>query len=479
MRKPVNISTFAAVKTFCLTLKTIKGMKKLMHLALAFIAIATGFTACTNSVNNVNNREFASIDNDVVHVLQLGDSLFGLEYVNYDFKKCRQYFDSLYSPKGTLEDFGACSEVRIKNFVGRNLDYYINNNACAVIKIQADKESGRLASIGVVGCFNEFTYDRAKNDTMPSRFYHCLPGRTVDGINEKGVYIGVNVLPKRPYMFGFASIPEEETDFKAYYNTNNLDYYNALYLTRFVLDNATSVKDAIERIKQHNWYFPNNYPNSGNYQPFHWMISDGKLNCILEFENGNIVPLFAEGDNLSRPNIATIMTNFSNNLKKQKKMDPLGVGYERYDIIKDKYPPIDFIPSMDKILEIMKSVWFSNAYTLPFSKDDYDKFWLTELSNEYVSSDKLYHKGKEIVDNPLICDAINIYRGHWNDKNRWFRNNTDLWYTVHTSVYDLDNLTLFVLPHEGGKTATDHQPKQIGRKFSLEDKLDVCDKQNP
>lgn len=451
MSKPVNISTFAAVKTFCLTLKTLKGMKKLMYLALAFIAIATGF-ATTPQQKTTGLQSFP--EEKKLQIRHLADSLFGVEYVDYDFESCRLYFDTLYG----MSDNGACSEIRIGNFVGRNLDEKINNDACAVIKIKGN--GNRKASIGVVGCFSEFSYNRAIHDTMPDKFYDCLPGRTVDGINEKGVYIGVNIVPKRIDVsnsgyFCVTGKPDIE------------NAYNTLYLTRFVLDNADGVADAIKKIKERTWYFPRKYPIKDNeYQPFHWMIANKDTSCVLEMQADTIAVLLTT--NIKAPSPCTIMTNFSNYLWSTDKYDPLGIGYERYEILQNRYGQLkNRSVTIADMFETMQNVWFSKSFTIPI----YDKdFWMTELSSQLITSKYLHHN-TELVKCPFFETLMRQYTEQWMDESWWFNDRTSLWYTIHTSVYDIENRTLMIMPHEGGKKKPTDKSNDIFYKFKLGDPL--------
>lgn len=412
--------------------------KHLLAHMLAIVAIVVGTTACgTRSVNG----SVASSKNDALPIYHVGDSLFALQYYDYDFNKCREYFDSRYSEP----NYGACSQVRMGNFVGRNLDYNINRNACAVIKVEAKPEIGRHASIGVVGCFKYFTYDMAKTGILPDSLYHCLPGRTVDGINDCGVYVGVNVVPRRLDSSNAGYFYEGDTP-----DTTNA--YNALYLTRLVLDSANSVDHAIELIKSHTWYFPKNYPTKDvehPYQPFHWMIADNNTNCILEMENHGFTILKATGNNLRLPSDTTIMTNFSNSLWRTRELDNLGIGYERWDILHDNY--LHMVDNEFGLFFMMRNVWFSNAYTLPCDTLNYQRFWFSELASETCYVDSLYKHGEQIVKDSTKMDLITKGREEWFNETNWFTDSTKLWFTVHTSIYRLQDMRFYIVPHEGYK----------------------------
>lgn len=86
--------------------------------------------------------------------------------------------------------------------MGRNLDWYINTNASAIIKMNHTDE--HYASIGMVSCFNMFSNDIAKSGEY-NDVYKYLPLKTLDGINECGLYVGENVMPTGETSFDSTS----------------------------------------------------------------------------------------------------------------------------------------------------------------------------------------------------------------------------------------------------------------------------------
>lgn len=177
------------------------------------------------------------------------DYLYGVEYDDYDFDLCIKEYDKRMHPR-----LGGCSEVRNGNFIGRNLDWYINTDASAIIKVNAKSGTGfgdtRYASLGVVGCSVPFSNEVASSGEWNERAYTFLPFSTTDGINEKGLYVGVNVTATgetsfdkstwKPFAWGLgAALTNDKSD----------KVYSVTYLVRIVLDHASSVADAKELIK--------------------------------------------------------------------------------------------------------------------------------------------------------------------------------------------------------------------------------------
>lgn len=363
------------------------------------------------------------------------DNLFGIEYDDYDFEAGVEYYSRHLPPK----DAPACSEVRKGDYIGRNLDYYINRNASAIIKVNANGK--RLASVGVVGCSREFSRELAADGRYDS-IYEYLPLRTSDGINEKGVYIGVNVVPT-----GETSLDSEKWRYHewglgaAFTNKSSDKEYPTLCLTRFVLDNAVSVDDAIQKIMSVNWYDPYNYPFEGDAQSFHWMLADGTKNCVVEFLENELVVTVA--DDIDKASFGTVMTNFTNACMAAEVMQYHGQGYERFDILSRNYDAAE--ESFAGMEALMQKVWYSKYYTTPERSEDY---WLSETELEGYAAWELYHH-YELWDNKDLQDQVASDKAAWADKNNWYNDSTSLWFTVHNSVYNLKEKKFEVLVHEG------------------------------
>ncbi|MCQ2174380.1 MAG: carcinine hydrolase/isopenicillin-N N-acyltransferase family protein [Bacteroidales bacterium] len=401
-------------------------MKLRTILALAlYVAAAASVISCEK--NPVPGRDRCTT---ILH-----DNLFGIEYDDYDFDFCVEHFEKNMPP----EPYPGCSEVRIGNFIGRNLDYYINRNACAVIRMNHTDE--HLASVGIVGCCPEFTAELAKSGAYDP-VYEYLPCRTCDGINEKGVYVGVNVMPTGETSFDRGNWNHNEWGHGAAFTNKGAEKtYCTLYLTRYILDHASSVSEAIGLINEVNWYEPINYPHEGEAQAFHWMISDGNRNYVVEFIDNK--PVVTGARNIRQPSLGTIMTNFTNALFAKAIIQPHGIGYERYDVLRYSYS--DTEESFKGMEELMKKVWYSNTYTREVGAAD---FWATELCTDIITSEYLY--GNQNLWNDIhYCDVVKQFKDMWNDPAYWYVDDTPLWFTVHTSIYDIDNRRMEVLAHEG------------------------------
>lgn len=363
------------------------------------------------------------------------DDLFGIEYDDYDFDAAVAY----YAKHKPADPAPACSQVRLGDYLGRNLDYYINRNAAAVIKVNANGD--RLASVGIVGCSREFTTELARSGEY-GRIYEYLPLRTSDGINEKGVYMGVNIMPTGETSLDPKRWRSGEWGMGAAYTNPGAEHtYCTVYMTRFVLDRAKSVDDAIELIRSVNWYEPVDYPQKGHAQAFHWMLADSTRNCVIEFLDNELV--VTEAEDLRKPSFGTIMTNFTNACRARDIWQDHGAGFERFDVLYKAYPEAE--ESFAGVEHLMQKVWYSKYYTTPVRSEDY---WLSEAEVDGYEAWKLYGH-PEYWDDPAIMDSILQSKKDWEDRSNWFVDDSDLWFTVHNSVYNLKDKRFEVIAHEG------------------------------
>ena len=364
----------------------------------------------------------------------IADYLYGVEYDDYDLQGCVDNANSTLLPS-----YPACTEVRKGKFVGRNLDWYINNDASAIIKV--NRTDDHYASIGMIGCYPEFSNALAKSGLYGDA-YQYLPFKTVDGINEKGLYIGVNVAPTgetsfdpttwEPYAFGHGA---------AHTNPESDMHYCVNYLVRIVLDRAGSVEEAKKVIDGIDWCEPINFPYEGGSQALHWLICDAKQSVVLDFIDNKAV--YTEAPSINEPSLGNIMTNFSNCVYAKGLVQICACGLERWDIINANYASTP--ETFEGMEELMSKVWYTQAYTIdPSSRD----FWFTDWYDSGYSSAFMY-KNYDLCDNEEFCNEMRAFLSDFDNPDNWHSDDSELWYTTHTSVYDLENKTLRVLVHEG------------------------------
>ena len=156
-----------------------------------------------------------------------------------------------YERSGSL---GRCSAKRDGGALYRNYDWSFDSTAEFVVRVNGD--ANRFASIGVANCGTNLSEDVVTSGKW-SRWYKCLPGMTLDGINANGVVAEINVC-----------------------TTNGMERWNAngsvhvLGAVRWALDHGTNAIQAAS-------YLAANVkrPQTMN---FHYMIADEHETWIVE-----------------------------------------------------------------------------------------------------------------------------------------------------------------------------------------------------
>ena len=162
----------------------------------------------------------------------------------------------LYEQLGP-SDMGRCSAVRRGGKLWRNYDWTFDNATEFVVKMSGN--ATRFASVGVASVGARLT----ENDVMSavnSRYYKCLPGMTLDGINEKGVVCEINVDGGPKY--GWHGDADEGG-------------IHILAAVRWVLDHGETAAQAAAWIADHI-IEPHGEMN------FHFMVADATSTYIVE-----------------------------------------------------------------------------------------------------------------------------------------------------------------------------------------------------
>lgn len=365
-----------------------------MQLKKFFICILSIFCTCLVACEH-KNKDTRFMES--LNLTRITDYLYEVYYEDYDYDFITKANADKYKVK-----LGGCSSVRNSGFHARNYDWYYDNNVEFIVHTPA--KNGRHASVGVATSIPGLTRDFVASKEF-SNSYKLVPFFTVDGINDAGVAININVVP-----FGDKGLTTGT-------NPNGKDLF-FVNVVRYVLDYADSVDDAIELIKNSNVYAVN---TDALQEEGHFMISDKNKTAVVEFVNNKMVVVSG----------ANIMTNFYLSTE----LTPHAAGLERYDILTRNYP---LGTTKEGMLSLMKKVWYTQAY-----KRTTSPFWYSEFVKDYT-----YSGYGDITINsphsdftPIVDKAINMFNNRSRDDGK-------TWYTVHTSVYDLENKTLTIVPQE-------------------------------
>lgn len=339
--------------------------------------------------------------NDPPRPIKIADYLYELTLEDYLFTPLPETDPDCF-PLG-------CSTVRKGNLFGRNLDLYYCEIPEFVIRIPAAE--GRFASIGV--CADpEAVCDVME---MSEETLLSMPNITNDGINENGVVISVNVVDATGVDELSGTAPGKEK-------------IHAGRIVRYLLDRAESASHAVELMKEKD--IVGGFEGCG----LHWMIADEKDTFVVEIIGGKLT--------VSR-NEPAIMTNFYLNIGEITPVQSIGgnlfrnlpllndyaIGVERWCILRDGYAGVSSVTDM---IELMKKV----RATATYDKGN-DPVWYSE----FVGNGLSIHADKADLEKKFAQEAALFeQRDRKDPKGDWI--------TWHSSVYDIENRTLFLWSQE-------------------------------
>lgn len=345
-------------------------------------------------------------DKEVPQKIQ--DFAYTLEYNTLDYEKGLKFLLEKFSPS-----YAACSSVRKGNFYGRNYDWTYNNDASFVIKRKATQ--GKFANIGIAsGLIKEELANSGKYDEL----YTYVPFLMQDGINENGVVCNINLLPKND--------KKSETN-----NTNpGGRTVPILGLIRWILDEAVSADDAINKIK-YEYNLIGATREDLNYE-YHFMIADSEHTYVVEFVDN--APVIIESFVDDKP----IMTNFYldgfNIVDGHKQGLTLHAnGIERYDILSNGYAEAN---TQEDMLDLMQLVKYTKTY-----ETTTNPFWYSEYYGIYPDGTDLNINSTPEQCAEKVTEKIDEYH------NRT-RENPVTWQSVHSIVYDIESKNMLVLFQE-------------------------------
>ncbi|MDO4493580.1 MAG: hypothetical protein Q4C53_06820 [Clostridia bacterium] len=356
------------------------------------------------------------------------DYLFEVTYTEYEqnLAPAMEYYAKRYIPMG-------CASVQNGKIRGRNYDWAYDESASHVVHVPATET--RHASVGVAATTGVtpamIEAGTPADETMALRL-NILPYITLDGINDAGLCVNINVVNAGEIGAPFA--------FK---NDDPSDDVMPLMIPRLILDSCGSIAEAVDAISGMDVY-----PLGKSYEA-HLMISGAKSaddatfqTVVIEFipdENGhyqlNVIDKFVD----DKP----IMTNFHltgfDGTVESLTAHP--AGYERYLILANAF---DQGKTVSGMLDLMKKVWYSKNYDL-YSPN----FWYSEAtksSGHLMSERGEAYLGGDVTKAGPFAERIAQQTEDYLNRSRTGGNKT--WQTVHTSVYDIEKGELSVLSQE-------------------------------
>ena len=393
--------------------------------SVAFVAVAALFGLSVWGLTACSSKQDEGLRN--LHLEKVEDYLYTVDFTDYeeiyadelsdDFET---YFANLFTEKGYVA--GGCAGVTNGAIRGRNYDWTYDDMAYFVVKTSANK--GRHATLGVSGSIIQLTKDTVESGTWNDA-YEMLPFITLDGVNDAGVCCQILV------------VPTAEGEVTTGTNPDGTDLF-ALMVTRYVLDYAGSVDEAVALLQDRNIYMP--HIEGGMVQEFHWMISDAEKCVVVECVDNKLSVLEDE----------RIVTNFylTDFDKAQETLPEYPEGIERYNYLVEHF---DEGATTEGMMGLLQAINYSNCYdtsVVPFWYSEYcgitEKYGSLNSSNmgdPDLSDGDLSKAGayQTFIENSI--QAFNTGRAKAGE--------SDAWITVFSSVYDTENLTLDICVQEG------------------------------
>lgn len=365
---------------------------------LALVAL----TAMMISCNRANN------DPEIGHskFTKITDYLYEITYNGVD----ESVYESLNEfDQDMMQPAAGCSSVRNGSFHGRNLDLYYSD--CAEVVVHMEHGAKHFASIAVCGSL--LYTPTIIEHFMTADLFTLLPFVTMDGINENGVVCNVNVVPA--------------TDMPKPTGTN--PGAPRLFIgaaCRYILDHAVSAHHAVELLSQHD-LFGDGF--GGTFQ-FHLMISDKDSTMIVELIDNQLTvqanPAHSEKN---------IMTNYFCN---KSELTPHAQGIERANLLREHYEEAN---SDTKMMDLMEKVKYTKLY-----REDTNPYWYSDLYGVFEVNGQKYDFN---INTPTdIMDSVKALTIA--DFNKKYPDSRDysFWQTMHTSVYNMDELRLMLVVQE-------------------------------
>lgn len=344
-----------------------------------------------------------------------------LHYVRYDRALDYEYANRYFKDNNPISGGYACSSMRKDALMGRNYDWYYSEYPTFVISTER-LDNRRNAVLGV-GCgFNGLT-EKCVDEKNVNELYRVLPFILLDGINDKGVACSVNMVPADDAHVatdGTKPIVELRKEI------------SIMMLNRWMLDTFDSATDAVTYLQ--------NYVSVYSYPGFeaHFIIADHDSTYIIEFMDDETIIHNVTNDRPYITNfyITDAVFNAETHLLDRNTITPHGSGLERYELISKKYDNVhSFEDMVDLLGNDLRYTRTYNSNTMPF--------WYTE----YVGGDLTVFSPKEDFA-PIVEKAREYY------VNR-DRKSKKTWHTMHTSIYDLDRLALYIFCQEDYTIAID------------------------
>lgn len=347
--------------------------------------------------------------------------LYFVEFSEFDYDYANKYMSS----NSFKPNIGGCTSIRNGNWYGRNFDYTYGEQAEFAVRTKIE---GKHSTIGVTGKIEGLTRGLVES-SMESDLYKLIPFMIVDGINDAGLVCNVNLVPN-DLGDTIGTTPNLEEKYRL----------NSLMIPRFVLDNFSKAKAAVNYLKDYvSIYVPSKLRDMGYEE--HFMIADSESTYVVEFVNNTVHII----DVSEKPYVTNFFVNgvtFNSDGKVYTPADVSedhlptvengitqnGSGLERYNFIVDEYTNCG---TYDGMRRLMNKLRFTKAY-----KESTNPYWYSEFVGNGLT-----------VDSP----AADFYEIIASAQEAFFnrsRSSEKTWQTNHSCVYNIEHKILYLYGQE-------------------------------
>ncbi len=327
---------------------------------------------------------------------------------------------------------GGCSAVKKGSYLGRNFDFVAGDVAEIVVK--TTRKKNRYATVGMVGGLLWLSSDVMESG-LGEDAKKLIPLVLLDGINEKGLVVESNC------------VNAADVGGLTMHTNPGKEEVAQLCVVRYLLDKAATADEAIELMK--NIDIVNTRDVMGLVAmgfEIHFLIADKDKTYVVEFDNTK-----PDGEKLIVMEDESVLTNFYLHLADTEKniYSDNSMGVERYRKLADNRNTVDSVETMKAL---MQSIRFSNS-----NRQDGEYAPGENLDNPYTCFSDHPVFGENFINYANMKEhSLEILDRMKQDetlmekilKDPKLENPNRLWFTVHNTVYDLENKTMSVSIYE-------------------------------
>lgn len=362
-----------------------------------------------------------------------------IHYLEFDtFPEDRDFRTLHHYPLGMNGSRGGCTAFVKGKYLARNYDQPFSTTPEFIVKVSANEN--RHASIGTA-CHYGLREPMFLSYKFRSEL-NFLPNHMIDGINDAGVACESNIVHYEP-EWEWSGVKSENPKAKD---------VHMCFLVRYILDNTSSAKNAIELLKNINIVGMASYYLAPVESFIQLLISDATDTYLVEFMHNKMYVIDYEDYD-----IYSISTNFYlwPYLHEQEPYNH-SFGTERYKMMLDLYPSIE--ESIDGVKNALKTAVFSEFYKPHW--DDPENLWLSEqFTYDFIKVWKKYLAKEELTkEEQILLDIIleniqnfreNVIPFYWECREKDLRCEvTPNHLSYHTVIYDMANPSITLWSQE-------------------------------